>query len=376
MAGNNPFSPTFGAPPPVIAGRDEILDAVGDALETGTTHPDYTTLFLGERGSGKTVMLDAVEEVAQAKGWLTLSDDGAPTGLLGRLTRAANRLLGEVAPGPGRRIRGVTAAGLGVEFEPVAGTGHDTSEAAEDLRLALSALGDALVEGGTGLVITLDELLSADLDEIRQFGSVMQHVCRREGRPIAFVGAALPQFEDELESDDAATFLQRCSRYDMERLVPAAARFAISKPIEDRGASIDPEALEQAVAAASGYAFMIQLVGFHTWAAAPDPPSHIGAEEVAKGITQAQRLIGRLVLAPTWKGLSEVDRRFLLAMAHDEGESRLADVARRLDVDTSYAGVYRHRLIRAGMIVSTGWGRIDLAHHAAREWLRAQPSGR
>ena len=59
-------------------------------------------------------------------------------------------------------------------------------------------------------------------------------------------------------------------------------------------------------------------------------------------------------------------------MAHDDGESRLAEVAERLGVDTSYAGVYRHRLIRAGMIVSTGRGRIDLAHHAAREWLRAQ----
>ena len=67
-----------------------------------------------------------------------------------------------------------------------------------------------------------------------------------------------------------------------------------------------------------------------------------------------------------------MDRRFLLAMARDDGESRLADVAGRLGVDVNYAGVYRHRLIRAGMIVSTGWGRIDLADHAAREWIRAQ----
>ena len=50
MARSNPFSPTFGAPPPVIAGRDDILDAISDALETGPTHPDYTSLFLGVRG--------------------------------------------------------------------------------------------------------------------------------------------------------------------------------------------------------------------------------------------------------------------------------------------------------------------------------------
>ena len=56
------------------------------------------------------------------------------------------------------------------------------------------------------------------------------------------------------------------------------------------------------------------------------------------------------------EGLSDVDRRFLLAMAQDDGESRLADVAGRLGVDVNYAGVYRQRLIRAGMIASTGRG--------------------
>lgn len=198
----------------------------------------------------------------------------------------------------------------------------------------------------------------------------MQLVCRRERRPIAFMGAALPQLEDELESDDAATFLQRCARYDVGRLDQAATRLAISKPIEDRSASIATEALNRAVEASSGYAFMVQLVGFHSWEAAADPSSGITAGEVSVGIDKARGRVARLVLGPTWRGLSDVDRRFLLAMARDDGESRLADVADRLSVDTNYAGVYRHRLIRAGMIVATGRGRIDLAHHAARGWLR------
>ena len=215
----------------------------------------------------------------------------------------------------------------------------------------LSALGDALADRGTGLIITLDELLGAGIDEIRQFGSVMQHVCRREQRPIAFVGAALPQFEDVLESDNAATFLQRCSRYDIDRLDPAATRLAIAKPIEDRGASIQPVALDKAVAATSGYAFMVQLVGFHSWDAAGEPLSEITADNVAVGVDKAQKRIGRLVLAPMWKELSDKDRIFLLAMAQDDGESSLADIAARLHVGTNYAGVYRRRLIRAGMIV-------------------------
>jgi len=89
MATKNPFSPTFGASPPVLAGRNDILDDIGDAFETGPTHPDYTVLFIGVRGSGKTVMLNATEELARVRGWLTLSDNASPTGLLGRLAVAA-----------------------------------------------------------------------------------------------------------------------------------------------------------------------------------------------------------------------------------------------------------------------------------------------
>jgi len=57
-------------------------------------------------------------------------------------------------------------------------------------------------------------------------------------------------------------------------------------------------------------------------------------------------------------------------MAVDDGDSQLTDVAKRLGVDANYAGVYRQRLIRAGMIMTTARGRVDLAHSAARRWIR------
>ena len=56
--------------------RDAILDSVGDALATGPTHPDYTALFIGVRGAGKTVMLNAVEDLTHhaARDWLRDQD--------------------------------------------------------------------------------------------------------------------------------------------------------------------------------------------------------------------------------------------------------------------------------------------------------------
>lgn len=366
MAKDNPFSPTFGASPPVLAGRDDILTDVGDALDLGPTHPDYTCLFVGVRGAGKTVMLNAVEDLARERGWLTISENASPKGLLDRILRTTREHIASIGDPPARRrLSGVAAAGFGVELDVV-----DSSEELPDLRRSLTTLADALAENHSGLIITVDELQSGDLDELREFGGVLQHVTRREQRPVAFAGAGLPQIEGTLLADQAATFLQRCSRHDIDRLSDDATAKALSGPIADRRGHIDHDGLTRAVEATSGYAFMVQLVGFHTWKAASDPIEGITRSEVEKGIAEAETRIGRLVLAPTWRTLSDVDRRFLIAMARDAGESRLGDIAARLQVDVNYAGVYRHRLLGAGMIVATGKGRIDFAHHATREWLR------
>ena len=54
----NPYSPTFGVSPPVLAGREAVLTSFHRALEEGVGSPGRATLYLGGRGSGKTVILN------------------------------------------------------------------------------------------------------------------------------------------------------------------------------------------------------------------------------------------------------------------------------------------------------------------------------
>ena len=65
MRPRNPFAPTFGAEPPLLAGRDDIFRDIVDAWVTGPTHPGYTALLLGRRGSGKTVALEALRTLGK-----------------------------------------------------------------------------------------------------------------------------------------------------------------------------------------------------------------------------------------------------------------------------------------------------------------------
>ncbi len=132
-------------------------------------------------------------------------------------------------------------------------------------------------------MITLDELHNADVDEVREFGAFIQHVTRREQRPVAFVGAGLNMIEDTILSGTAITFFQRCSRFEIGRLGPTDTRDAILCPIEEAGSSIGPGALERATSATSGYPFMVQLVGFHSWKQAEDLETGITRVDVHAG---------------------------------------------------------------------------------------------
>ena len=352
-----------------MAGRDDILDGIDEALTAGHLHPEYTTLLIGHRGTGKTALLNALERRARKRNWMIISENASHPGLIDRIVAAAVTLLRQ----RGGRLRR-TAARIRDRLNRVWVFDLQPPPAPQGLRNVLTVLGDAQRESGYGVLITIDELQSGDPAELRRFAAVLQHVTRREGRPIAFVGAALPTIEDRLLADEAVTFLQRAHRYRIGWLDETATRTAIARPIRDRNGEIEPPGLEAAVHSTSGYPFMIQLVGYHSWEAASEPKCLITSSNVTAGIANAQEQIGDLVIAPAWKDLSPMDRRFLKEMSRDRNESALADIATRLNRDIKYASAYRDRLIRANMIEATGRGRIDFVHHTTRHWIRQQAS--
>jgi len=74
-----PYTPGFGRRPPVVAGRDGLVDDVARVLEAGPEHPRFCRAILGSRGTGKTVLLDVFGEVAAKElGWAVLHVQALP----------------------------------------------------------------------------------------------------------------------------------------------------------------------------------------------------------------------------------------------------------------------------------------------------------
>ena len=69
----NPFSPDFGHVPVYIAGRRELIQSMERAFSHPTRDPNLTTLLVGARGTGKTILLTALSNLAAQRGWLSLN---------------------------------------------------------------------------------------------------------------------------------------------------------------------------------------------------------------------------------------------------------------------------------------------------------------
>jgi hypothetical protein len=222
----NPFKPTAGATPPLLIGRQTLLDDFALSLHDGPGSSGRLTIFTGARGVGKTVMLTEVGDVARPLGWVVIDETATP-GLLDRLRTAVTTALGhlDAAPPTGRSVTGITVAAVGaVQWAP-------PPEPREVLlRQALDDLLGALEPHRTGLLITIDEVHRGVRDDLRDLAATFQHLVRAR-RDVAVALAGLPSAVSELLNDDVLTFLRRADQHVLGDLALPEVRSAFADTI-------------------------------------------------------------------------------------------------------------------------------------------------
>ena len=362
----NPFHASFGVNPPLLVGRDELLEEFEEALDEGPGSTGRATLYTGARGSGKTVMLNAVEERARTRGWLVISET-ASKGFIRRITRQHLPALLQSFDPEGVR-RHLTAFSVPVVSGGATWSTFETHVVEMGLRNQIALLTDLLAGDEAGLLITLDEIHRKQISELRELATTLQHAFREE-REVAFAGAGLASSVMDVVNDDVLTFLRRAERHALGSVsLPDVSR-ALREPVEEAGRRFADGALDAMAAGTHGYPFLIQLVGAQTWRLHPSN-EEISEADAREGVARARRRLSRLVHEPALQPLSDVDKSFLFAMAKDDGRSKMADIQRRLGVDKAYASQYRLRLIGAQVIEPAGRGYVDFALPYLRDYLR------
>lgn len=151
----------------------------------------------GARGVGKTVMLNALGDLARQRKWQVIDETAE--------SKFMQRLIETLRQSPRRGIGSVTlhSASMSVAGTPVdaqVNLGSVEFEAAEhalNFRMAMTERLDKLEKKNRGILITLDEVQASSLPEMRSLATAVQHLIR-ERRNVAFVFAGLPSMVEDV----------------------------------------------------------------------------------------------------------------------------------------------------------------------------------
>ncbi len=373
----NPFKPTAGKMPPVLIGRQGIVDDFEQGLTNGAGAPERLMLLTGQRGYGKTVMLTELGRIARQHGWRVISETATPgmcDRIIGALAEGTPRV-GSADLSPSIDIGGLASVSLGhLNLSP--------NETSLTLRSTINAqLRKA--KRGKGILFSIDEAQAASMEDMTSLATTLQHVIRDQDmtgeedvdkRGVAFAFAALPSLVDELLNDKVLTFLRRAVRRELGPVPIADVKNAFVASTTDSGKTISPALALRAARRTFGYPYMIQLVGYYMWQSAESRRSAtIEDMDVEAGISDASGAFADAVCAPAYDGLTTAQKSFILAMTQDQpADSRVSDVVGRVGKSASWGSKYRASLIEARIIESAGYGLVRYAIPHFGDFLQAR----
>jgi len=362
----NPFRASFGAVPPFLAGRDLVLDDFEAALDHGPGAEGRATLVMGARGTGKTVLLTEMEAIARDHDWQVVSLHTSAGSLLEEARTQAVEILRDLDPEATRfRATGGSVGSIAsLHGEVVDQYGAPALSPASTLSRLTTLLG-----ADTGLLFTLDEVQSVDLEHLAAFAQIYQDLVRAE-QNVAFVGAGVGAGVRTLLDSPKTTFLRRARRVEIGMVDLGSAAAAIQATVAATEKSIDVAAAVRAAEISCGYPYLIQYVGAQTWAHAGDA-DEILLEDAEGAREGAIAQMATNVIEPALRSLAARKREYLEAMLLDDGPSAVADIAARLGVAAGYQSVYRERLLDDELIRPGERGTVEFALPYLREALLA-----
>lgn len=368
---SNPFAPGAGSPPPELAGRDALRETIRIALErTRRGLPTKSSLMVGLRGVGKTVLLDRMREDAEATGIHTMRIEAPESRSLPALVAPQLRQvllrLSRTEKAKDLAIRGLKAlsgfakslkikySDIEVGIDQPAEPGlADNGDLENDLQDLLAAAGAAAQSGGTALAIFIDELQYVEEKELEALITALHRTAQRR-LPVILIGAGLPQLRGRMGR--AKSYAERLFDFpEIGPLTPEATRIAIQKPVETQGAEIDSDALDRIVKETQGYPYFVQEWGKHSWDAAVASP--ITVNDVVEASASAIAALDESFFKVRFDRLTPIEKRYLRAMAElGAGPHRSGDIAAQLGREVTSLAPIRNHLITKGMVWSPNHG--------------------
>lgn len=355
------FQPTFGNRPEQYIGRDGVIEKFMAGLKEPVGSRDRCTLFLGQRGMGKTALLLELSDRAQKEGYVVArvtAHEGMPQAIIEQLQLNGSKYFDNEK----RKLTGVTAGVLGFTF------GLTFSEAAErqyGFRSKMSLLCDKLAEKGMGALILIDEVRTSPA--MREVAAAYQELVG-DRKNVAIAMAGLPHAVSKLLNDSVLTFLNRANREELGLISTNLIRAYFEKAFKSIKLEASDEILDRAALSTRGFPYLMQLIGYYV---IQYTPTHGVVTDAIMDKAEKAALgdMDKNVFEPILNPLSDNDKLFLTALARCGETVTTAKLQAELGPQGPAIQPYRKRLIEAGVIESPRRGELVFAVPYLSEYL-------
>ena len=332
MKKDNPFTLTFGKQPIEYINRYENMDSVISTFDADNP-VSQTYMIEGIRGSGKTVLMTAIENVLSERDEWVIIDLNSTQNLISDF---ATRLSNECS-----NISSALKSGFNISIGGF-GVGLNGKNDQNEIGIIDSLL-KSLKEKKKKILITVDEVMHDN--NMRTFASEFQLLIRKN-YPVYLLMTGLYENIYAIQNDPALTFLLRTPKISLEPL----SMPQIAKQYK-RIFSIDESEAKKLALITKGYAFAFQALGLLYF-------EYKDTMKLDDILLKFDDMLDDYVYKKIWSSLSATEQKIMGVIGNNS--VKVKEICDKLGMQSSTFSRYRERLINKGLIVSDKHGYVSI----------------